>query len=181
MSGVRGARGGARRGFAVVSSVALMAAAAVVATAGPAAAADFSECLDRAGESCLVLGFTTGGDDLRGGNDNLDVTVTLTGVSTTVRNVNGSGSWGNGSFHQVTIDLQKRFGHLVMPNEITNVALHTTFGGGIGGDNWNLNHLTVGHDWHDVLNGIHFTLLADRFGNPLFRFTGDRKDFNVRL
>ncbi|MEU0061518.1 hypothetical protein [Streptomyces sp. NPDC006334] len=176
----RGAHGWARRWLAVVSSVALMAAAAVVATAGPASAADLNECVDQPGESCLTLGFTTGGDDLRGGNDNLDVTVTLFGQSTTARNVNGSGSWGNNSFHQVRISLKKRFGHQVMANEITSVALHTTFGGGIGGDNWNLNCLNVGHDWNDVFNSIHFTLLVARCGNPLFRFTGDRKDFSVR-
>ncbi|MFI0967542.1 hypothetical protein ACH4S8_40090 [Streptomyces sp. NPDC021080] len=159
--------------------VLLAALASIALSTSHANAADLSECQDQANSSCLVLGFTTGGDDLRGGNDNLNVTVSLRGVSVTVPNVNKGGNWGNGSFHQVGIDLKRRFGHQVMPNEISGVTLHTTFGGGIGGDNWNLQSMSATAQLQDVLRNYHVTGLAYRFGNPLFRFTGERKDLTI--
>ena len=46
------------------------------------------------------------------------------------------------------------------------MRLTTTSGGGIGGDNWNLDALTV----QDERNGL---VLYARSGSPLKRFTGE--------
>ena len=55
---------------------------------------------------------------------------------------------------------------------IKDITLTTTFGGGIGGDNWNL-------DWFCLTNGGNVELLCsnnhDADAKPLCRFTGDKK------
>jgi len=65
----------------------------------------------------------------------------------------------------------------VAPCDLTNLVLNTTFGGGIGGDNWNMNSLKV----TAVVGGKGNKLLYKRSGTPLYRFTGDRKTFSVAL
>lgn len=112
----------------------------------------------------LELTIRTGSDDLRGDNDNLNVIVHFRdGHTQVVRNVNGGKAWTNGSLHVETITLDRA----TDPKDIIEVDLQTTFTGGVGGDNWNMGHVTVkavGEDVDEVL-----------FKRGAKRFTGDDK------
>lgn len=115
----------------------------------------------------LTVEFDTGGDDLRGGNDNVHLLLLLrTGAPLRFNNVNDLRRWGDNSRHTVTRSLPStlRF------EDIVGVRLETTFSGGIGGDNWNLDRLQVSAQ----LRGEARTLL-NRQGTPLVRFTGDQR------
>jgi hypothetical protein len=79
--------------------------------------------------------FSTADDDLRGGKDNLNVTILLgNGMSQVTTNVNHSQSWPNGSTKGAEILLNR----LVTIDQIRGFTLEDTFTGGPGGDNWNM-------------------------------------------
>jgi hypothetical protein len=92
----------------------------------------------------LSLIVSTGNDDLRGGGnpgDNCDVTLALTGGRTIVmHNINGGGDWGNWSVHTVAVPLG---GSGLVGGDLTSLHLHTGFGGGLGGDNWNVQRVQL--------------------------------------
>jgi hypothetical protein len=119
----------------------------------------------------LTLKFHTGGDDLRGGNDNL--TVRLLGVDGRVlterANVNQGRGWGGGSVNSVVLNLTS-----AQTGQLAAVELETIFGGGIGGDNWNLDRLQL------VGNSASINDL-DLRGAPLFRFTGEQRVRRFKL
>jgi hypothetical protein len=75
----------------------------------------------------LQLRFRTGNDDLRGGQNNLNVEVHLAdGTMQVAKNVNHGANWGNNSTNVVTFPLQ----HPVAPNQITVLRLvHLAQGG----------------------------------------------------
>ena len=125
--------------------------------------------LDAAGKATkLELTIKTGGDDLRGGNDNLDVIVTFSGGHTqAARNVNGSQRWANGSSHVVNFTLD----HAARPSDIASIDLQTTFGGGIGGDNWDMDSVSV----KAVGSGVDQAI----FKSGAKRFTGDSKTLRL--
>ncbi|MBS1512561.1 MAG: RICIN domain-containing protein [Bacteroidetes bacterium] len=113
--------------------------------------------------------FMTGGDDLRGGSDNVHLTINYTdGTSQTFQNVNGLARWVDNNDETVPLTLNRAISKAM----IKNITLTTTFGGGIGGDNWNL-------DWFVLSNGGNFELVnvntRSSDPKPLFRFTGDQK------
>jgi hypothetical protein len=123
----------------------------------------------------------TGDDDIRGGSnpgDNANVTLNFVGGSKVTTNVNAGRRWGNGETHAVRLALPSP---PPRASDINGVTISTHFGGGIGGDNWNVDKValvvsfpsgspthtppqTVVHSWLDVS------------GNPLIRFTGDLHD-----
>ena len=115
----------------------------------------------------LILQFMTGGDDLRGGNDNVHVSLLLqSGTPLRFDNVNGRKRWPDHSSHTVNLPLPDT----VRFEDIKGVRLETTFSGGLGGDNWNLERLTVSARIGGVTQQ-----LFDQSGAPLFRFTGERR------
>jgi hypothetical protein len=115
----------------------------------------------------LIVTFQTGGDDLRGGNDNVHLFLLLrTGAPIRFNNVNGSRRWIDRSNQTIARSLPDT----LRAEDIVGVKLETTFGGGIGGDNWNLDSLTV----ITRIRGKNTTIL-DQAGRPLFRFTGDQR------
>lgn len=61
--------------------------------------------------------------------------------------------------------------------ELHYVKLHATLGGGMGGDNWNLDIIKA---WAIKENGSQVELLHMQ-GNPLYRFTGDRKNIEYEF
>jgi hypothetical protein len=129
-------------------------------------------------DTVLELTFTTGGDDLRGGNDNLNVTVVPRWhAPVTVPNVNRSVGWPGGSVRTVWICLTR---FEIQPEEITGFTLTTTFGGGISGDNWNLDVLEANYRSWGVF-GQESRPLTFQSGRPLWRFTGDAKSFAARV
>ncbi|MBS1919413.1 MAG: hypothetical protein JST17_04080 [Bacteroidetes bacterium] len=119
----------------------------------------------------LLLEVGTGGDDLRGGNDNVNVTVNFkNGTSQTVNNINKSNNWGNNSVKYVTISLAR----FVPLDQLKNIVLKTTFGGGIGGDNWNMQYLRVTAKGGGINQEIYFDQR-----NPLVRFDGNNNPFTA--
>lgn len=92
----------------------------------------------------LDLIISTGNDDLRGGSnpgDNCAVVVELQdGYSIVLNNVNGGATWAGWTDHTVSIPLPK--GGL-KGGTVKSVTLLTGFGGGIGGDNWNVQRIRL--------------------------------------
>lgn len=116
----------------------------------------------------IIVQFTTGGDDLRGDNDNVHLFVLLrSGRELRFDNVNDRSGWGNNSTHTVSRGLPPtmRFENIV------GVRLETTFGGGCCGDNWNLDALRV----KARIGGAERPILTAGGSGLLFRFTGDQR------
>ena len=113
----------------------------------------------------LMLKFHTGGDDLRGGGDNVNATVEFSdGRQVRVDNLNRGRSWPNNSIKHVGVFVPGGFD----PSDVTKVHLETTFGGGLGGDNWNLDLLELEARGHN----LNEPLICGGCG--FFRFTGER-------
>ncbi len=121
----------------------------------------------------LKVAIRTGGDDLRGNNDNVDVAVLFRdGSRQTFPAVNTRQRWADNTDHTVEL----RFPRPVPRSEIVGLMLTTTFRGGMGGDNWNVNGLTV----TPMAESRELARFYERTGNPLFRFTGDHRVFTAR-
>jgi pimeloyl-ACP methyl ester carboxylesterase len=131
----------------------------------------------------LKLTVTTGGDDLRAGSV-CDAILNLRSGKATFRNISHKEHWDNGQTHSLTLSLPAG----TKVGDILSLTLHTSFGGGIGGDNWNVNQvvLTAGVTPPDATTGppkdtpvipraTHTWLQAS--GNPLVRFTGRVHDW----
>jgi hypothetical protein len=118
--------------------------------------------------SQLGIEIRTGSDDLRGGNDNLNIEIHFADGRTQVEtNVNRAAKWDNNSTHSVSISLNKP----VPPDQIRSVTLITTFTGGSGGDNWNMDSLRI----TALGTGVNRVIGTSGFN----RFTGDRRQLNV--
>jgi hypothetical protein len=88
----------------------------------------------------LSFVFQTGDDDLRGGNDNLNIVVRFADGKTQLeKNVNQRARWADGSAHGVVITLNQPVPRV----QIAGVILETTFSGGANGDNWNMNSVQI--------------------------------------
>jgi hypothetical protein len=116
----------------------------------------------------LLYTFRTGGDNLRGGNDNVNATIVFSnGQTQRVENLNNSAEWHDQTTTSVAIDLNRA----AAPSEIVRIDLDTTFGGGIGGDNWNMDCVAV----RAVGNGLDQFIARSGFK----RFTGDDRSLSV--
>lgn len=138
--------------------------------------------------SRLVLEVTTGGDDLRGGQNNLNVEIhLLNGEVRTFANVNHSANWGNNSRHQVELNLVRptasteisyvRLIHLAQGSlEISPSTVASPVGVAAGlktQDNWDMARLEV-----IVTDGGR----EERVGEAgPYRFTGDNTQLSVHL
>ncbi|NOR68740.1 MAG: hypothetical protein GQ532_03435 [Methylomarinum sp.] len=117
----------------------------------------------------LIFEITTGNDDLRGGNDNLNIIIyTKENLPQTFKNINRSKHWIGNYTQTVKVTLKKP----IPVTDILRVTLTTTFSGGMFGDNWNMNGLKI-----SALGDQ----LYDEHENPLFRFTGERKAFTAHI
>jgi hypothetical protein len=116
----------------------------------------------------VVFEIRTGNDDMRGGNDNLNIELRFKdGKTHKSLNVNSSARWADYTTHTVTVDLPRP----MAPTDIKGMLFATTFRGGIGGDNWNM-------DWVRVRAqgpGVDRQIATYGFN----RFTGDRKQLNI--
>jgi hypothetical protein len=132
-------------------------------------------------ETCLFLTLKTGGDDLRGGGNNLDVTVhTRSQGSRAVGNVNRDAGWSNGNTHRIGISLLKLFGKNIAADEITTVTLNANLFGRSAfddPDNWNLDSATVEHS----VSGGPTRELPSAVRTTPFRFTGSDSTRHLRL
>ena len=131
----------------------------------------------------LRVVIVTGGDDLRGGSgagDNCDVTLTLSsGASLTIQNINNGQHWNNGETHTAVLPLPAG----ITAGSITRFDLHTQFGGGISGDNWNVNNVTLIASLlaKAVAPPPLLRTWISASGNPLVRFTGSVHDWSSGL
>lgn len=107
------------------------------------------------------LSFTirTGGDDLRGGNDNAYATIHAAGRDIECP-LNRGQTWGNNQVHTVTCDLPAG----TQRSSLEEIRIRTTFGGGLFGDNWNMDSITVSVEEPG-------TRVVQLTGSPLIRFT----------
>ena len=86
----------------------------------------------------LLLKIATKDDDLRGGNDNLDVIVRRRiGRDLTFHNVNAGQRWADGSLHEVTLDLPDD----TTIEDLRDLVLRARVSGGWNGDNWTMDWL----------------------------------------
>jgi len=121
----------------------------------------------------VYLVIRTGNDDLRGGNDNLNVRLRYRGGEQYVRNINEGRSWGNGSTNQVKIAMNRRITRV----DFSGITLETDSRGGVGGDNWNMSYLKV---TLKVWSGIaRYPVCYEKSGRPLKRFTAKKWSFRV--
>ncbi len=107
--------------------------------------------------------FSTADDDLRGGKDNLNITILFAdGTSQAANNVNHSQNWPNGSTKGAEILLSRP----VTIDQIRGFTLEDTFTGGSGGDNWNMASMQADAALAD---GSHYTIAKAGF----HRFSAD--------
>ena len=97
--------------------------------------------------------FKTGNDDLRGGNDNVGVTINFTDGSTQFApNLNQGQRWPDETTHGASVLLNRT----VALTQIKSVTISTTFQGGSGGDNWNMDSVEIRADGQPVTTyGFH--------------------------
>lgn len=121
----------------------------------------------------LLFNVTTGGDDLRGGNDNVHFHIYFKdGTKQTIYNANKKHRWPDNHSQTVEIYLDKSV-HL---NQIDKIELQTTFGGGMFGDNWNMDAIKI-----TAIQGDGKELsFYENNGRPLKRFTGDHQLFSTQ-
>jgi pimeloyl-ACP methyl ester carboxylesterase len=118
----------------------------------------------------LTLTFATGGDNLRGGNDNLALTVRYSdGHAQLIENINGGARWINGSTHTIMALLERA----VRPEDIVGLVIEAGFGGGSGGDNWNMQSMQV----TGIGNGVELELVSYGFK----RFRGDDNTLSIPI
>ncbi len=120
--------------------------------------------------------FGTGGDDLRGGNDNVDLAIKLrTTPARTVylRNLNNKENWPNFSERTVRKPV---VGAAFTFADIESIELRHTGGGGIFADNWQIDKFKLTM----AING-EARVLVDKVDAPIHMFTGEtrRKVFIV--
>ena len=121
----------------------------------------------------ILLTIHTGGDDLRGGNDNVNAVIRFRGHPPVHRrNLNNGRRWIDNYDQTVRIRLPQD----VALEDIANLTLTTDFGGGMGGDNWNVDRIRV-----VALTSAGEKRLADVRGTPLVRFTGQVHSHRVEL
>lgn len=121
----------------------------------------------------LLLTIHTGGDDLRGGNDNVNAVIRFRGhPPLRKRNLNGGRRWIDNYDQTIRIRLPQA----TALEDIVDLTLTTDFGGGIGGDNWNVDRVRV-----VALTSAGEKQLADVRGTPLVRFTGQVHSHRIAL
>lgn len=122
----------------------------------------------------LVFELQTGDDDLRGGNDNLDIIVETKKGNIYSLCVNKKHRWPDNHTQFVEIFPQKK----IYVNDIKQVKLKGTMSGGMGGDNWNMDKLAV----KAYLENGEVKNVYSKSAEPfLMRFTGKRKVFIAKI
>jgi len=128
----------------------------------------------------VQLWIQTGGDDLRGGST-ANATLRFAGGSANTINFNGGRHWDNGQTHIAVLNLPNP---APLVKDIQGVTITTDFGGGLGGDNWNVDKvaLLVSFPSNSSVSKPPPIIVKDwldRSGGPLIRFTGDVHDLTL--
>jgi hypothetical protein len=127
----------------------------------------------------LCVAITTGQDDLRGGNDNLTIQVNYAdGSFQKFENINKSAVWISDYKEVVPLNLNRIISN---KSQIRSFKLSCSFGGGMGGDNWDFSAITVSK-MDQSNNYINRAGTFDRNGRLLIkRFTGDDKEITINV
>ncbi|RZL46483.1 MAG: hypothetical protein EOP00_14845 [Pedobacter sp.] len=118
----------------------------------------------------------TGGDDLRGGNDNLNVLIRLKirpVRNISLNNINNRQSWGNFTEHTVTRPVS---GLPFSFDDIEDIVLRHTGAGGIGADNWYLDKLKI-----SLTIAGETRVLVDQVSAPIHYFKGDSRSKTFQI
>lgn len=125
----------------------------------------------------LTCIFGTGGDNLEGGNGN-NVNIRIRFKSSTkvllLNNVNDTAKWNNFTENTVTKEILNS--NDIDINDIKEVEVRHTGGGGMFADNWHVDKIKI-----TINKGNQNKVLVDKVGAPIHMFTGDTrsKKFNV--
>ena len=121
----------------------------------------------------LLIEFTTGPDDMRGGADHVDLVIHLTDNTTqTYTNISQGGRWLPGYTETAQIVLQRP----VPRASIKRLEISTNATGGLSGDNWDLVTVLARAVGNGIASG-NYTTSPD----VPYRFTGARIPFVVDL
>lgn len=121
----------------------------------------------------LVATLGTGEDDLRGGNDNVNLYLLLRdGRVKRYANINKGRKWENGAV--ITLRLPLPAG--ITYRQIGGVKLQITSYGGVGGDNWDLHSLDLSTSEAGASHKLFY-----KDDSPLFRFTAHKSSHEWRF
>jgi hypothetical protein len=117
----------------------------------------------------------TGGDNLRGGNDNAIITVFTRGGGIAHEQLNRSNrELKDYTTTRWTVPLPRG----TQLDDISAIALSVKgFNGGFDGDNWNVDGLRV----TALLDDDRRIVLMNEYASPLIRFTGENKFFSRNI
>jgi len=141
------------------------------------------------GLTSAALVIKTGGDNLRGGHDNADATLnfapgTYSGPTRPIRfNINTGHNWDSGQTHYAALSVPPT----IRVSDITGVDIMTHFGGGTGGENWDIEKVALMVSFPSgsavrtpVAPPIEHTWL-DTSELPLVRFSGALHEFRINV
>jgi hypothetical protein len=119
----------------------------------------------------LLLTFETGDDDLRGGNDNVDLVIRLTNGKTIVKKqINLGARWLRNYGETASVRIPA-----TPLADIAAFSVSTTFAGGAFGDNWDTKKIVV--DYY-----LHSNVVAHLVTHGQFkRFTGEDKTLKFQV
>lgn len=124
----------------------------------------------------LEINIGTGGDDLRGSNDNCNIVLTFKSNSQKIQLSNIFNRRPLNGFTEKTVTKELVNTQTLDINDIKTVEIHHTGGGGIGADNWDIDKVKI-----TIIKDGQTKILVDKVGTPIHRFDGDNriKRFNV--
>ncbi len=118
----------------------------------------------------LEINIGTGGDDLRGGNDNCNVVLTFKSNSQKIQFSNIFNRRPQGGFTEKMVTKNLVNSQNMDVNDIKEVEIHHTGGGGIGADNWDIDKVKI-----TIIKDGQSKILVDKVGTPIHRFDGDNR------
>lgn len=126
----------------------------------------------------ITVTLLTGGDDLRGGNDQVFGQFWNAGGLTPKTSLNRGARWQGGSRHAYVFDFP---GCGMAVRHLRFFRLSTNFRGGFDGDNWDLNEVELVWEGTDARGRRRVGDLGRAHGYPLKRFTASENMFNLAL
>jgi hypothetical protein len=113
----------------------------------------------------LDIAILTGDDDLRGGNDNAFINVFLRDGRVISGSINGTSRLADRSVHWFRVAIPGGADVALF----SHFEIVATLGGGIGGDNWNIDQVFI-----QTVNEAGSQVIFNQFNRPLVRLTGDQ-------
>jgi hypothetical protein len=117
----------------------------------------------------LNVTFGTGGDNLEGGNNNVDITIRFKSSDRVlfIGNVNQTKKLNNFTTETFTREIPNSAN--IPVNDIKEIEIRHTGGGGMFADNWHVDKIYI------VINNGFNKVLLDKVGKPIHMFTGESR------